>query len=263
MRKGFLFLVCLFLIAPVAQSGVRIINNGGGFAEMRALTALARLKLLIAPCVARPQLCGLSDQEHHLLSRQLSEGFFETYTHELEFFAADTSIPSRLSPKQKILLNSKTLYDDSNQPKSYQEIARLVFIAWYRETFADIVPDLSKKIFRHFLVRENEVSLEVEGRSLRSYTMQSMVDPNGRDAVLIYETKDGSQDLTPLLVAAMKCPEPPKILDIAGFAYEHPVVTSSVTWECGKVRHQAHFSVHTSVLKVNIYNISSCEDELK
>lgn len=263
MRKSFVLLLALVFIAPLAHSGVRIINNGGGFAEMRALTALARLKFLVTPCIARPQACGLTEEERQLLSDQLTSGFFDTSAYEMEFFTADSSIISQPSSEKKILINSKALYDESNQPKSYQEIARLVFLAWSRDLRPDLVPELSKKIFRGFLVRENEVDLEVEGRMLRAYTVQSMIDPNGRDAMLVYETKDGSQELTSMLIAAMKCPEPVRILDIAGFAYEHPVVTGSVNWICGKSKKQAHFSVHTSVLRINIFNESSCEDYLE
>lgn len=257
-------LLLLSLALPGAsQAGVRIINNGGGFAEMRALTAFSRLKFLVAPCVSRPDICGLTATEFEMLSWQLDKGFFNTSNFELEFFTDDPAIASKNTSDRKILINSTTLYDESAQPKSYQEIARLVFVAWYRGFSSDVMTELSKKIFSRFLVRENEVQLEVEGRALRTYTMMSVVDVEQRDAILVYETPAGSQELTPMLAAALGCPETPRILDISGFNYEHPIAKGSVSWVCRGTRREAHFALHTSVLKINIFNETRCEDQLK
>ncbi len=262
MIKPFVILLAFVFALPGAQAGVRIINNGGGFAEMRALTAFARLRFLVAPCVSRPELCGLSDKELIFLSAQVKSDFFNTDLYEMEFFTDDPGVVSRRSSDRKILINSRALYDDSEQPKSYQEIARLVFVAWYGDFAGDIVPDLSKKIFNRFLVRENEVQLEVEGRVLRTYTMQSVVDVEQRDAILVYETPDGSRELTPMLVEALKCPESPRVLDISGFNYEHPIAKGAVTWICRGAKKQAHFAVHTSIVHITVFNEKSCEDGL-
>ncbi len=269
MRNTLIILSLMLQLSP-AQAGIRIINGGGGYAEMMALTAYSRMRLLIHPCRVRPEVCGLTEAEQALLAIQ-NEGQFFNLPGPLEFHVPETETDLYRGPQtgaDTFSMSSSLLYDSAEQPKSYQEIARLVFVGSLK-VFAGIdAEELSKKIFQRFLVRESELPLDQTGRIVRAFLLQSKISAD-REAFLTLQNLGDHTDMTDMLVDAVKCAgkKPAKILDLSGLAYESPIVTGHLVWQCGNSLKQAQFALHTHVYRVTIFKEklirTTCEGDLE
>lgn len=267
-------LILTSLLSIPAFGGIRIINGGGGFAEMRALTALARLQFMVRPCTMHPDSCQLSEAERQYLSRGLSARLFDTSSINLEFFSSENAADDyRVSKDGKtFFLNTKIIYNAAHKPLDYREIARIVFLGWLQH-FGGNIPDtldygvLAQKVFGHMLIRESEEPIDQE-RIARAFMLSSMSDPVRQDAILVIEGTDRTMDVTSMLAEATNCRIPARIRDISGIAYETPVLTGSVTWDCGQIRKQARFALQTHVLHVTLFSEKivtqpKCEQDLQ
>lgn len=204
------------------------------FVSAREDAIRKRLKYFIAPCLVEPQACGLNEKERIWLE--------EIFTEDLP----ETPVPTALT-------------------LTFKEAVQSTFIGLFAKSEPQLSESLASKLFQYLLVRENTVPLEVEGRFIRAYLIQSPIDADTRDAFLLFQTPTGSRDLTPLLSESLKCEGRVRLIDItiSPYAYEHPVVRGSVNWLCEDQRKTAHFALQTTVLKVEISMESTCEDALK
>ena len=71
MKVSFIFLI--FLFSVVSQANVRVIGNGGGEAEMQALSEYAAIQNILSMLANTPSNHFLDDEDKEILSSALLE----------------------------------------------------------------------------------------------------------------------------------------------------------------------------------------------
>lgn len=155
---------------PLAEAGLRIINGGGGGAEMQAMQALADLPLRVSACLQYPHECDLNEGEVRHLEDWFKAGRFNTRMAEIEFmdlggkiFAYDSNRP------QYLAIDPRFIYA-GDKPRPLAEIARLIFTGWMAPVNEpELVYSLGQKLFHS--VHVSTQILEMGTESLLATTM--------------------------------------------------------------------------------------------
>lgn len=235
-----------------------------GYGELKARIAHTHLRFLIGECLPNPKLCGLTPEEHQLLSKRATGEFFDPGEIEVQFHSeqkANDHYRGFHTGQEAYSISSRLLYDTQNVAKPYHEIARLIFVGLYQAFSGRDAEALSQKVFSPWLVREKELPLEKAGQSIYSIEAQSKISPE-RQAFLFLNRGNGALDVTSYLAAATRCPESARLLGILGLEVKAPVVLGHMVWMCEGKKHQAQFRFDTYMLRASIFNELDCEGKL-
>ena len=116
----------LFLLLSVAHAD-RGSLNGGGLAEMKAISIHMHLKEWMAPCLQNPMACGIQDANSFAITYRA----IEMSTPErlvIDPFLATPYLTEK-RPGARVMLSSKILYREDGLPKASPEIAALLIEA--------------------------------------------------------------------------------------------------------------------------------------
>lgn len=238
--------ILLIFLSFQADASIRLIGRGGGYAEMKALTALAKLKSYLAPCIQDRKNCGLSEENHRILVEIEKLGFLNTSHARLEFFtSSDPGDVFRYNEYDGsyLAMNTSTLYTIDGKPGRFSAILITVFAAWFSRPpvvaqLQELMPRnhinffyLFDHIFRKVNMNETDLTL-TNGSVFR----EVRIDMDGKTDVLIaLEQSDQTIDLTPAISKKLICTNgAAKIIEVANFFQEGDYVIGRIRWTCGE-----------------------------
>jgi len=240
-------LLTLILWGTLSQAGIRIINHGGGYAEMKALSALSRLQYFVSLCVQRPDICGLGLEEIEKL--QSLESYFSTRDAELEFFTdtRSTDIFRYNDGRPNYLgISSQTLYAPDGSPKKFGEIAAIVFNAWTgRPGLQQTNLEWMAKALTRLEIEESELYLGGQTKlhapritnSQHSFSIQ----------LLMLENQIVTKDLTARLTANLPCAgTAAELVSVSGLSFRSPFILGRAQWRCGEQTKEGRFAIDLS-----------------
>lgn len=130
LAKRFLLLAVAFSIfsfSALESKAERVIGNGGGFAELKAIYLNQNLGGLFQTCAKAENLCQLDQNSFADFQRLLALDEKESASVEIRFsLHLPTPVSTRRELGDAILINSSLLYDEHGFPKPTQKIAALV-----------------------------------------------------------------------------------------------------------------------------------------
>ncbi|MGE3680769.1 MAG: hypothetical protein AB7G93_03510 [Bdellovibrionales bacterium] len=243
-------LLSLFFFIEV---GIRLIGNGGGLAEMQTMGLLNRMDRLVEPCIQRPELCHLSQNEHEFLRATLAEWKLGKQA-KLGFFDPtdpDEDYRYRVDDSEYLAISSHLIYDDLKAPKAISDLTQIAFVGWLLRPAAQdlldrfgmdkpILISLGAKIFEHF-VAEDEVLVRNESDQLHAIQLRNR-SGEAVEAFLALERAEVSHDLSSILRAALGCAEP-HLLTVSNLYAENESIVGEVGWSCAGERKTATFAM--------------------
>lgn len=257
-----LMLLCIVLsLSFVADASIRVIGKGGGYGEMKALTALSKLRVYLTPCMLNRETCSMQAQDQKFLLEIDKLGFLNTEAAQLEFFTDPNSTDVfryRESDRNYVAISSMALYTADGKPKSYPDIISTVFAAWLsRPGVRAKVLDLSSnwdgvffsydQLFRSVNVTENEVRLEND-----RYFREIRISLLGKEDVhLALEQAKNTLDLTSFVRQQLPCGSgAASVIDVYNSHAEGSVVVGRIRWGCGgSALYEARFHLQTDSAK--------------
>ena len=234
----------LLVLSFSADASIRLIGRGGGYAEMQALTALAKLKNYLAPCIQDRKLCGLSEENHKVLVEVEKLGLLNTSHARLEFFTSTASgdvFRFNEYDGSYLAINTHALYTPDGKPGNYSSILSTVFAAWFSrppvlEHLQSLMPGkyinffyLFDYIFRTVNVNETDLTLS-NGTIFR----EIRIFMNGKTDVLVaLEKPDMTVDLTPSFRKMLPCTSGvARLVEVTNFSQEGEYVVGRARWTC-------------------------------
>lgn len=229
-----------------ADASIRLIGRGGGYAEMKALTALSKLKNYLAPCIQDRKNCGISEEDHKILVEVERRGLLDTSHARLEFFTS--SVPGDVFRFEEydgsyIGINSASLYTPDGKPGNYSSIISTVLTAWFlrppvQVQLQELMPRRHNDffyLFDHILrtVKVSETDLTLDNGSI---FREVRIYMDGKTDVLIaIEHAYRTLDLTPFIRKQLPCSSGhAKILEMANFFQEGEYIIGRMRWSCGE-----------------------------
>ncbi len=243
MKIRILF-VLLLTFGFYAEASIRLIGRGGGYAEMQALTALARLKNYLAPCVQDRKNCGLSEENHRVLVEVEKLGLLNTTHARLEFFtSSEPGDVFRFNEYDAnyVAINTNALYNIEGKPGTYSSILLSVFTAWFNRppVLAHLQTLMKGKPFDFFYlfdhifrnVSVNETNLTLSNGSI---FREVRIYMDGKTDVLIaMEHQYRTLDLTPFIRRKLPCTNGlAKVLEMSNFFQEGQHIIGRMRWSC-------------------------------
>lgn len=238
-----ILLAVLTVASLSASANIRVIGRGGGYGEMRALTALAGLRSYLLPCMVDPKLCGLSDEAHRVLLEMDKNGALNTAKGKLEFFTkgvtdsnSDDFVHYNVD-QDRLSVSTRAIYDDFGEPKRFSEVAQTLFAFWMRRPGAYLV---HRRYMEEFVKVFDHIELDVEtlrlSAGLRLRHMQ--ITSAGSKAVLLaMENAEKTVDITSFVNDGLPYKtERAKITEITGMSFveEDNFIILNVRWTGGE-----------------------------
>lgn len=242
-------MICLFILgfAQIAGAGIRVINNGGGMAEMQALTALANIKSHFMPCLYREGFC--TEVQRNAIETLDQEGSFNTAFAELEFFVPHSDQPSaiyqfRAENENYLSVASPSLYWPSNQAKSYDDIFKAIVKGWLLRPTVDAsaakvalewANEWQSRVVSSFSVGDERRLLAID--SISALTSQKIL-------TVVEQSKESAEDLTSLISAQLQCSTgPSELVSFSPKSIENNFILGKLTWQCGPMLKEASFAM--------------------
>jgi len=184
-----------------AFAGIRVVGNGGGYAEMQAIWINSQLKHLSKACLQDLGTCGLSAPEGALLQEVLHSPFL------LEM-NPDCSAPF-IQPKGPSLasISSCALYETDTIAKSFSEIAawtlaaRLVAV---KGLSADASLWIGRQVFSSLQQQETKIAIQMpEGAAL--FHFLSVQQNDVIHSLVSLEGLSSTVDITDSVLNALSC----------------------------------------------------------
>lgn len=244
MRRLVLTAFALFSFSSFAVI-IHIIGAGGGYAEMKALSAFSRMTVLVSPCSLDHTVCDLTEDEIAQLKKQIAAGALDGTDARLEFFTDLNSTDVYRFSGNDLSISSRALYDKNGVPLSFNQIVRVVFEGMLlRAHPASVdqveVANLARKIFSSLKTVETELALPSLGAKVHGLQIST---PRTTTAILGLEFQDLTVDLTPAIVDAISCPGRMRLLDLSHLYIESSILHGQVVWQCDGQTEQARMAM--------------------
>lgn len=236
----------LLISSAVPAFAIRVIGNGGGYAEMQALSALSRLRVLILPCLQRGEACALTEVEQDYLRRLDAAAAFKTGGVKLAFFTRENSGDWVRYGNGTMAVASGVLYDQAGSPLTFAEIGRAVLQAWLGRPEIPHVngvspAEIAGKVFSSFSA--SEMSWEMKALGARGHLIQA--SSRGTNHVFLgVEFNDMTEDLSERFLTSVPCREPAADPVVRRVHFQDSVLTGEMTWACDGEITRARFVVN-------------------
>lgn len=244
-------LMSLILFLHQPAHSIRLVLSGGGVAEMMALTSLTQVSAMLVMISSQSEgEMHLSDEERnriqHLAFRpELRPGYFEL-EFELNKKAKrlNNETEDLLYEKpNRIFVRDRDLYDEQYQPKSFNEISRIIFDSLIQHPIlVNLLTELSLLHLDWSLLSSqiyDRINPKIEYTYLGQTDMQLVAFNTGSttgrhiQSLLWLQKKDENIDLTGNVTAAVNCHSHPTLFQIGRFRLRQQVAVGNLNWVCG------------------------------
>lgn len=222
MKSKVLLTSLIFFSIFSSASNIRVIGNGGGDLEMRALTEFHYIPWISSLCMMEMDYCELDHEDIELLLLlEQSEDRFETPT-QLEFHnSGELYIFKRT---EGILSINATLLESATL-SSVIFTGILKFAPDISFRYPSAVESLSNKIFKDREWNLNSLDLSNVGQ-LR------FIEFSNRSALLVKNENDGLDDLTPKIESLLGCSSGAQLKGFLKPSREQSGFSTEVIWSC-------------------------------
>ena len=252
MVKVKICLLGILLLLTMPASAIRVVYNGGGYAEMVVLNAynmLPKIMKVYAPS-------ELSSGEISLIKLAQDESAFNHL--KVDFFNEEnTTEIVRYPAFDHIRISSRSLYDANGKSLSLGQLWALSFSAWAQS------PHLKKIKADHGISRANIQSLsqrlidEMNGKI--NYQTVTINRPSVEVHIISYlflgkalqpsmfvELPAGTADITENLQASLLCgnSEPGQLQSLKANPVVENAMTAKIAWICGAQQLQGEMMLH-------------------
>lgn len=210
------FLAGLMAFSSLAwASNIRVIGNGGGDLEMRALSEFHYMPWIISLCEMEVNYCELSEGERQLLGHSQAP-------HRLEFH--DEGELFRFMRSDGVLsINISFLTVDNLSVLIFEGFLR--YALEFGSFELAIADRLSDKLFGRGEWKLSSLDIWNQGQ-LRSFEFLE-------SAALLIRLKDNtSVDLTPAITKALGCSSTPQIRQFSKLSREQGGFSAEILWSC-------------------------------
>lgn len=231
------FVLAWLLVAASAPALLRVVKNGGGLGEMKALQSFQRMEVLTASCVLRPSSCGLSASEAGLLRQVQSAMAAERAGGGLSFFSDENrqrGIETGTAVGSQIRLNSNLLATPEGIAFPLPKIAALVLQALLRHHGVDagMGASLASKVFATLSETQRTLAAVVDGHEIEVHHLRLLRQSFAHE-MLIVEDPSSSHDLTAALEGALSCAKPAWALRGLRWETNGLKIIADVKYGCG------------------------------
>ncbi len=206
-------------------SDIRVIGNGGGELEMKALTEFNQMPLILEMCLLEENYCQLTESERRMLDGLLKQGFDIHSPEKLEFH--DSSKASYIFKRhEKILSVHTSLLEEGRLKNLFTGYARYVIGEHY---WIDLI---GEKIF------ESSGGWTLDYLKLMDSTQIAFLKSNQR--LVIGSVRNGElENLTPKILVQLGCTSNDRLLNASKPHREGTGFAAELTWGCKDSRFTA------------------------
>lgn len=262
LLRAYIFSILLAFVTPT-YSGVRVILNGGGSAEMLALRILHSLDGTLKQATVMAGPLGLNSEEYQLLEDINTNMAISSKSVVLKFLdTQDVDIVNYdMSDVNQLEISYLSFYNENKTPKNTSEIAVIVAKAWLSH------PRLykNKKLVLDSLLNKSLRILNAKTQSVKGENGIKLIENkiylsgNYVTSALTLESDQGVLDLNGIVENSLPCEKgTPKFLKSDNISATGEYFVLNVEFLCGK-------SLYSSLLSLKnpmTINLSS-QDQLK
>ncbi|MGE0763619.1 MAG: hypothetical protein AB7N80_10110 [Bdellovibrionales bacterium] len=244
-----LFLIGLLTFAVPALA-IRVVFNGGGYAEMVVLSAYSHMNTLLKIYSSQIAQGDWSQGEKSIVQfaagadfSRLEVGFFYDESGKQDKFQYDKTNP------MQIHISSRVLYDEKGIALSASELWALAFEAWGRSPhIKQILNDhgasradvwaLAARLAHAVAQKTQYQTLQLNGTEAWVHLLGMSLEPRITEYKLLLEWPEGTLDETPSVEQNLVCEGAEKglIRQISSLQVAEHAVVAKVQWDCGSSR---------------------------
>ena len=246
--KNRTLILFILIFSQIAGAGIRVINNGGGMAEMRALTALANLRIHFMPCLLGDNsLC--TEEQRRAIQKLDQDSAFDTSMAELEFFSSNQNGWHEYFRFSETNLNylsilSAHLYNQSHESKSSREIFESIAQAWLSRPHIDSGAATIAVGWLKQVRTEIRPSFAFATERQLNVILSQRLESNIKKIAVIEVNKSTAKDLTMAINAQLPCvANQAEIVEFTPKSIEHDLILGSLDWRCGPTTSRAKFAM--------------------
>ncbi len=271
---------------PQSEAGIRGVLNGGGYAEMLALTNLQQLPNVLRPFLVAPlseQISAGEKEIVELILRLDRESVIQKI--KLEFFTQSNSTDRiRHSESDPFLIGlaHEALYQPSGEPLAYAEISAIIFealISWpyLRPRLAELnlgfldILRLTERLGQY--ASPSIESLSIYPGEVKSHLIHLKTSSQKTSPLLLIELHDQTLNLNLKIEQHMDC-HGFELIQVTGLFFESPYLSGKLRWTCENKVMEGRLAVgferdtsgnkpKTSLVSLNISGVRQIEGNLR
>lgn len=228
-------IILMLLVGLSSFAGIRVVGNGGGLGEMKAVYVFQNIEWYLKPCLKNTSACQLNTADVAVLEKIIQILPLERARYNLEFYTSQTSedFLTGNDVGSKLLINSAALSDVTGQPFSTNEIGKIILRALLQHLKIQ-TPSLPEKIFLN--LQELAYSISLNSGMVHWLKITQLNQFIGDE--LFFEKPNKTYDLFPLFNRLALCKDSKalvlRILDLSKERVTSEFMTLNIQWSCGE-----------------------------
>ena len=229
------FIFMLF-VGSVSLADIRVVGNGGGLGEMKAVVVFQNMERYLTPCLKNAAACQLEAPEIAVVQKILQILPVERSRYNLEFYSSPTSEAFTTGHEigSKLSINSSAVSDANGHPYSTNLIGTIIFRGLLQHLKIQTT-NIPEKIFLNLQEQEQFVSL---GASMIHWLKLTQLKQFVGDELLLEKTNK-TYDLFSLLSNIELCNNPKnlflRIVNLSQEIVSSESINVDIQWNCGGV----------------------------